>query len=209
MIRSTAGAVCMLLALLVGGCGRPGSLDRARESEEWSTPIEAPRPGPAPTPDVSDLTFTAVELGGPPENHKSRWMSHSKEVSITPVEGGLRCTITVGPERTGYGGVRFAAASLKALRLDLRLEDPAKLHFIFVDGYDRKGRCVRWQWDLRHDTSWRTDAGPFVLVPGRSSGFFTCSELTDISNLAEIHVFVMVAPDSKTSFILRKAEIAR
>jgi hypothetical protein len=160
-----------------------------------------------PAPDISGLKFAAIDLGGPAEEYVSSWRSYSDSVTVQPAGGGLHCTIQVGSERAGYGGVRFAVKPFKALRLDLQLDDPASIAAVYVDAQDKQGRAVRWLWNMAQSPFNAAPPGPYVLEPGKPSGHFDCPESRDISAVSEVQIFVLAAQGTHTGFTLRKAEV--
>jgi hypothetical protein len=213
VLRSASRMAALLLGAAIlactAGCGSRGPSPSGGGAGTVTS--RAPQPAqmePAPAPDVEGLAFTALDLGGSPAAHKSSWTAYSDSVAVSSVEGGLRCDIKVGDKREGYGGIRFATKPFKALRLDLQFDDPTNIVSVYVDGHDSTGRVVRWQWDMRKAPYSDAQAGPYILVPGKPSGFFICVVNKDISQIASIQLFVMAVKDGNTSFTLRKAEIA-
>ncbi len=201
------GIVLALVAvgLVVGmcGCGQPATAP----SVPRPLASNMPPPPAAPAPNLSGVKFEPADLGGAPKLHQSKWAAYSDSVDIASVEGGLKCSFVVGVKREGYAGVRFAAKPFKALRLDLKFENPSKIFSVFVDGMAGEKRVLRWQWNMGKAPFNSDQAGPYVLVPGAASGYFTPRETADTSGLDDVEVFVLAAPGARTSFTLRNAEI--
>jgi hypothetical protein len=212
--RANWAAMLSLAALSVAlaGCGKSSAPTAAGPG----APVNV-RPSPhaalvpAPPPDVSALTFSTVDMGSgePTGGYRSSWMGYSDSVTVKRASKGLRCDIVVGSRRAGYGGVRFAVKPFKALRLDVVFDDPKVLENVYVDGYGSKGRVMRWHWYVRKSPFTPAVAGPYVLVPGKSSGYFAFSGDADASTVREVHVFVMAARGQHTGFTLQKAETAQ
>jgi hypothetical protein len=216
-VRVVFRCACRAAAILSGaaaltltaGCGSkaPSPSKVSTRAGGLSAAQPVPQAEPAPTPDVSGMTFVPVSLAGA---KKSYWAYYSDSVAVSPVGAGVRCDIKVGSKRPGYGGVTLPVSPLKALRLEMTFDDPSALLWIIVDGHSAKGRSLRWQWDLTKGG--KPAAGvsaSYTLVPGKASGYFSCPISSDRSQLTTLQVFVLAKRNAKTRFTLSKAEIAR
>jgi hypothetical protein len=210
---AAAAAAGLIVLAGCGGTSLSGRRIAGPDVGRWATMKQQPsakQSAPAvPAPDVSGLRFAPVDLGGPVEEHVSRWKSYSNSVAVQPAGGGLHCSIQVGSERTGYGGVRFAMKPFKALRLDLKFDDPTSIAAVYVDAQDKQGRAVRWLWNMARSPFSAAPPGPYVLEPGKPSGYFDCPESRDVSAVSEVQVFVLAAQGAHTGFTLRRVEVGQ
>ena len=197
-------ALPLSLAAILASClsGSISGCSKSKDSAQSANPAS-----PSDDNRTSSVLFTPADLSGPPETHKSTWAKFSRTVNIVPENGGLRCIVRVGSEEAGYGGVKFVASPLRALRLDLALISPENIRVLYVDGYNSANQSiVRWRWTVAgkapangHDT--------YVLVPDQPSGKFVPVQATDMADLKRIDIFIVANQNTEAGFVLYKAEI--
>ncbi len=218
------GALLAFVALAVVGCGAPqesappGVSNVAPPAPASGAPAPAAQSGPqlppAPAPDVSSLKFSALSFAAPADQYKSRWYKRVTSETLS-LKDGLHADMVGSADQSAgqYAGVKFPASAPKALRLDLTLDRPEGIKVLYVDGYASGGSAadppVRWEWRNQNGKRMTAGRATYVLVPGKSSGYFDSVAGTDAASVQEVDVFAMVAPNASAGFTLHKVEVAR
>ena len=154
--------------------------------------------------------FSPVAFEGAPDEHQSFWR-YGSDVRVEPCEEGLRCEVEAGADTSDhhYGGVRFPVSAPEILLVELTFLNREAIEIIYVDGHDRAGRRLRWEW--RVSDSGRLPGGrlTYLFSPGKRCALFHSRQSDGVAGVETIHVFLRVATGSQAGFILHRAAIGR
>lgn len=242
-IGRRVGVANVRMALVDSAAGMPAALRSelyrlvttplVSGSEEWKllarnyAALDDELPGP---PDVSDRAFSRLAFGEA-YNHLSAARRQAPGITVTRVEGGIRCLVAraepdpcadrerdIQPSARRvarvvdggeHAGVQVAVDGLGAARFHLTLIDPENILSVYVYATSDTGRSIRWRWELDDGSRRFGFAGTVTLVPGYPARRLELVEDTaDPADIRRLHVFVAVVPGTRAGFELRQLEVA-
>ena len=105
---------------------------------------------------------------------------------------GIACAVKLRAESAEVG-VRVLAAPRKALRLDLSIQQPDRIHALVIVGFDAQGTPqLHWDWDLDAAVPGSERFLQVTLLPGEWAGYFRPILNGDPSAVTEVEVFARV-----------------
>lgn len=192
-----------------------------RGSDEWQAlerieaATNAALPGP---PSVAGLGFRRVAFAAPYEQHASQLRHAAAGIAVTPVDGGLRCTVTGTTTRDGctvtaedalHAGVHVPVHGLRAARFEVTLIDPENIVAFHVYAQTQTSRSVRWRWELSPQAQQFGFSGTVTLVPGHPAHQLRLAVNTaQLRDIRDLHIFVSVKPGTHAGFEVRHLEVA-
>jgi hypothetical protein len=160
---------------------------------------------------VSKLDFRRYTFADRQQSWRSHWSASVESVEIERSTDGLRCRITTGADtgRGQYGGVKLPLPPPEALRVTMSVEHPENVIALHLHGTNGKRKqLAQWRYvftDLEppHDAP-----TTYTLIPGVDSGPFAAAAATDLHELAALHVFARVRPNSTAGITVHALEVA-
>jgi hypothetical protein len=172
-------------------------------------PAPSAQPSAKPSLQPPPSGPAVVIFTDPVEQYLSRWKERTETITLRRQDQGLRCDIVGSGDRSAgqYGGVRFPGLRFKALKLELTFLEPQHIKVAYVDGYDDAGkRVMRWEWRMTASNRPKKRA-TYTLAPGKAAGAFKPVGAANPAAVKELDLFLLIAPGSKTGFILHKVEV--
>ena len=166
-------------------------------------------PLPHPAPDVSQYTFTEIDLHGEPGAH----CVAARYTQFQEVDDGIHCDIGLPEQKdvTAYGGAGFPVPGFRALRIDLSFQDPRNIAVVFLDAIDEDGqRAWRWVWRVRpsrHNQPLE-QRETFVFIPGEKTAHFRPHGEQPDTPIREARVMIRVERGTRAGFTLHRAEVS-
>ncbi|HEX2691377.1 MAG TPA: hypothetical protein VHN14_32410 [Kofleriaceae bacterium] len=187
-------------------------------------------PGP---PSVADLAFRPVSFTAPyaryaselraagasgsPPPAASSVPASGADITLEPIDGGLRCTTAVDPgaacavtgEEGDHAGIRAEVHGLRAARFELSLLGAENIVAFHVLAESASQRTQHWRWDLSPEAQQFGFRGAFTVVPDHGAQRLQrVGGSAAPGEIVAVHLYVTIKPGTRAGFEVRHLEVA-